>query len=136
MYLIKFSFILFISNILQYLYSIIDIIFISHIIGDYGVVALGNSASLMFIITSVSLGLSIGGSIIISKYKGANDSIKYKQSITTLLFLSALFSIIISVLGIIFSKHILIFMNVPKESFNYAYEYIRIIFSGVFLIYI
>ncbi len=136
MYLIKFSFILFISNILQYLYSIIDIIFISHIVGDYGVVALGNSASLMFIITSVSLGLSIGGSIIISKYKGANDSIKYKQSITTLLFLSALFSIIISVLGIIFSKHILIFMNVPKESFNYACDYIRIIFSGVFFIFL
>ncbi|WP_260848354.1 MATE family efflux transporter [Brachyspira hyodysenteriae] len=136
MYLIKFSFILFVSNILQYLYSIIDIIFISYIVGDYGVVALGNSASLMFIITSVSLGLSIGGSIIISKYKGANDTIKYHQSISTLLFLSALFSIIISVLGIIFSKHILIFMNVPKESFNYAYDYIRIIFSGVFFIFL
>ncbi|TVL67258.1 MATE family efflux transporter [Brachyspira hyodysenteriae] len=136
MYLIKFSFILFVSNILQYLYSIIDIIFISHIVGDYGVVALGNSASIMFIITSVSLGLSIGGSIIISKYKGANDTIKYHQSISTLLFLSALFSIIISVLGIIFSKHILIFMNVPKESFNYAYDYIRIIFSGVFFIFL
>ena len=136
MYLIKFSFILFISNILQYLYSIIDIIFISHIVGDDGVVALGNASSLMFIITSVSLGLSIGGSIIISKYRGANDTIKYQQSITALLFLSALFSIIISVFGIIFSKHILIFMNVPKESFNYAYDYIRIIFFGVFFIFL
>ncbi len=136
MYLIKFSFILFISNILQYLYSIIDIIFISHIVGDYGVIALGNSASLMFIVTSVSLGLSIGGSVIISKYRGSNDILKYKQSIGTLLFLSALFSIIISVLGIIFSRHILIFMKVPKESFNYAYDYIRIIFFGVFFMFL
>ncbi len=76
MYLIKFSFILFISNILQYLYSIIDIIFISHLVGDNGVIALGNCASIMFIITSISLGLSIGGSVIISKYKGADDYIK------------------------------------------------------------
>ena len=136
MYLIKFSFILFISNILQYLYSIIDIIFISHIVGDYGVIALGNSASLMFIVTSVSLGLSIGGSVIISKYRGSNDTLKYKQSIGTLLFLSALFSIIISVLGIIFSRHILIFMKVPKESFNYAYDYIKIIFFGVFFMFL
>ena len=136
MYLIKFSFILFISNILQYLYSIIDIIFISHIVGDYGVIALGNSASLMFIVTSVSLGLSIGGSVIISKYRGSNDILKYKQSIGTLLFLSALFSIIISVLGIIFSRHILIFMKVPKESFNYAYDYIKIIFFGVFFMFL
>ena len=136
MYLIKFSFILFISNILQYLYSIIDIIFISHLVGDNGVIALGNCASIMFIITSVSLGLSIGGSVIISKYKGADDNIKYKQSIGSLLFLSSSLALIISVIGLIFSRHILSFMNIPKESFKYADDYIKIIFSGVFFIFL
>uniref|UniRef100_UPI003F4B6EB7 MATE family efflux transporter n=1 Tax=Brachyspira catarrhinii TaxID=2528966 RepID=UPI003F4B6EB7 len=136
MYLIKFSFILFISNILQYLYSIIDIIFISHLVGDNGVIALGNCASIMFIITSVSLGLSIGGSVIISKYKGADDNIKYKQSIGSLLFLSSSLALIISIIGLIFSKHILSFMNIPKESFKYADDYIKIIFSGVFFIFL
>ncbi|CRF34986.1 multidrug transporter MATE [Brachyspira suanatina] len=136
MYLIKFSFILFISNILQYLYSIIDIIFISHLVGDNGVIALGNCASIMFIITSVSLGLSIGGSVIISKYKGADNNIKYKQAIGSLLFLSSSLAFIISIIGLIFSKHILSFMNIPKESFNYAYDYIKIIFSGTFFILI
>ena len=131
MYLIKFSFILFISNILQYLYSIADIIFISHSVGDNGVIALGNCASIMFIITSIHLGLSIGGSVIISKYRGSKDIIKYKQSIGSLLFLSFVSSIIIFVFGIIFSKQILLFMNIPKESFNYAYDYIKIIFFGV-----
>ena len=136
MYLIKFSFILFISNILQYLYSIIDIIFISHLVGDNGVIALGNCASIMFIITSVSLGLSIGGSVIISKYKGADDNIKYKQSIGNLLFLSSSLALIISIIGLIFSRHILSFMNIPKESFKYADDYIKIIFSGVFFIFL
>ncbi|MEI0559769.1 MATE family efflux transporter [Brachyspira intermedia] len=136
MYLIKFSFILFISNILQYLYSIIDIIFISHLVGDNGVIALGNCASIMFIITSVSLGLSIGGSVIISKYKGADDNIKYKQSIGSLLFLSSSLALIISIIGLIFSRHILSFMNIPKESFKYADDYIKIIFSGTFFIFI
>ena len=136
MYLIKFSFILFISNILQYLYSIIDIIFISHLVGDNGVIALGNCASIMFIITSVSLGLSIGGSVIISKYKGANNNIKYKQSIGSLLFLSSSLALIISIIGLIFSRHILSFMNIPKESFKYADDYIKIIFSGVFFIFL
>ena len=136
MYLIKFSFILFISNILQYLYSIIDIIFISHLVGDNGVIALGNCASIMFIITSVSLGLSIGGSVIISKYKGANNNIKYKQSIGSLLFLSLSLALIISIIGLIFSRHILSFMNIPKESFKYADDYIKIIFSGTFFIFL
>ena len=136
MYLIKFSFILFISNILQYLYSIIDIIFISHLVGDNGVIALGNCASIMFIITSVSLGLSIGGSVIISKYKGADDNIKYKQAIASLLFLSSSLALIISIVGLIFSRHILSFMNIPKESFKYADDYIKIIFSGVFFIFL
>ncbi|MEI0699932.1 MATE family efflux transporter [Brachyspira intermedia] len=136
MYLIKFSFILFISNILQYLYSIIDIIFISHLVGDNGVIALGNCASIMFIITSVSLGLSIGGSVIISKYKGANNNIKYKQSIGSLLFLSSSLALIISIIGLIFSRHILSFMNIPKESFKYADDYIKIIFSGTFFIFL
>ncbi|MEI0492148.1 MATE family efflux transporter [Brachyspira intermedia] len=136
MYLIKFSFILFISNILQYLYSIIDIIFISHLVGDNGVIALGNCASIMFIITSVSLGLSIGGSVIISKYKGANNNIKYKQSIGSLLFLSSSLALIISIIGLIFSRHILSFMNIPKESFKYANDYIKIIFSGTFFIFL
>ncbi|WP_028330995.1 MATE family efflux transporter [Brachyspira alvinipulli] len=131
MYLIKFSIILFISNTLQYLYSIIDIIFISHTVGKEGIAALGNCASIMFIVNSISLGLSIGGSVIISKYRGSKDIIKYKQSIGNLIFLAVLSSIIISIIGIIFSKQILIFMNIPKESFNYAYDYIRIIFIGV-----
>ena len=131
MYLIKFSIILFISNTLQYLYSIIDIIFISHTVGEEGITALGNCASIMFIVNSISLGLSIGGSVMISKYRGSKNVIKYKQSIGNLIFLSILFSIIISIIGIIFSKDILIFMNIPKESFNYAYDYIKIIFFGV-----
>ena len=131
MYLIKFSIILFISNTLQYLYSIIDIIFISHTVGEKGITALGNCASIMFIVNSISLGLSIGGSVIISKYRGSKNIVKYKQSIGNLIFLSVLFSIIISIIGIIFSKDILIFMNIPRESFNYAYDYINIIFTGV-----
>ena len=136
MYLIKFSIILFISNTLQYLYSIIDIIFISHIVGEEGITALGNCASIMFIVNSISLGLSIGGSVIISKYRGSKNVIKYKQSIGNLIFLSILFSMIISIIGIIFSKDILIFMNIPKESFNYAYDYIRIIFIGMLFIFL
>ncbi|OEJ14923.1 MATE family efflux transporter [Brachyspira hampsonii] len=136
MYLIKFSFILFISNILQYLYSITDIIFISHLLGENGVVALGNCASIMFIITSISLGLSIGGSVIISKYKGADDNTRYKQAIGSLLFLSSSAALIISIIGLIFSKKILLFMNIPKESFNYADDYIKIIFLGIFFIFL
>ncbi|WP_297277691.1 MATE family efflux transporter [uncultured Brachyspira sp.] len=136
MYLIKFSIILFISNTLQYLYSIIDIIFISHTVGEEGITALGNCASIMFIVNSISLGLSIGGSVMISKYRGSKNVIKYKQSIGNLIFLSILFSIIISIIGIIFSKDILIFMNIPKESFNYAYDYIKIIFIGMLFMFL
>ena len=136
MYLIKFSIILFISNTLQYLYSIIDIIFISHTVGEEGITALGNCASIMFIVNSISLGLSIGGSVIISKYRGSKNVIKYKQSIGNLIFLSILFSMIISMIGIIFSKDILIFMNIPKESFNYAYDYIKIIFIGMLFMFL
>ena len=124
MYFIKFSFILFISNILQYLYSIADIIFISHFESDNAVAALGNCASLMFVITSISVGLSIGGAVVISKYKGSEDDTKYKQSIGSLLFLSLVSSIIISLAGLIFYKQILTFMNIPKEAFNYACNYI------------
>ncbi|WP_241210765.1 MATE family efflux transporter, partial [Brachyspira hampsonii] len=129
-------FILFISNILQYLYSITDIIFISHLLGDNGVIALGNCASIMFIITSISLGLSIGGSVIISKYKGAYDNTRYKQAIGSLLFLSSAAALIISIIGLIFSKKILLFMNIPKESFKYADDYIKIIFLGIFFIFL
>ncbi|MEI0603337.1 MATE family efflux transporter [Brachyspira alvinipulli] len=136
MYLIKFSIILFISNTLQYLYSIIDIIFISHTVGEEGITALGNCASIMFIVNSISLGLSIGGSVIISKYRGSKNVIKYKQSIGNLIFLSILFSMIISMIGIIFSKDILMFMNIPKESFNYAYDYIKIIFTGMLFMFL
>lgn len=136
MYFIKFSFILFISNILQYLYSIADIIFISHFESDNAVAALGNCASLMFVITSISVGLSIGGAVVISKYKGSEDDTKYKQSIGSLLFLSLVSSIIISLAGLIFYKQILTFMNIPKEAFNYACNYIKIIFTGVIFMFL
>ncbi|WP_232817728.1 MATE family efflux transporter [Brachyspira hampsonii] len=90
----------------------------------------------MFIITSISLGLSIGGSVIISKYKGADDNTRYKQAIGSLLFLSSAAALIISIIGLIFSNKILLFMNIPKESFKYADDYIKIIFSGIFFIFL
>ena len=71
--LIRFAFPLFLANLLQALYNVVDMLVVGKIVGEIGLAAISNASMLCFIINSLCIGLTMGGSVLVAQYKGAGD---------------------------------------------------------------
>ena len=71
--LIRFAFPLFLANLLQALYNVVDMLVVGKIVGKTGLAAISNASMLCFIINSLCIGLTMGGSVLVAQYKGAGD---------------------------------------------------------------
>ena len=69
--LLSFAAPLFLANLLQSLYSIVDMAVVGRFVGSAGLAAVSSAAMLSFIIQSVCTGVTTGGAVLIAQYKGA-----------------------------------------------------------------
>ena len=125
-----------IGTIFQNLNSIVDAIFAGKMISTTALAAIGQIFPIYFIIIALGVGLSIGTTSLIANYIGSNDLQKGANVFTQSIVLSLIFSIIISIFGISFSRNIILTINQDIESLNYSTQYINIIFSGSIFIFI
>ena len=119
------------GNVLQNLYNWVDSIIVGNFLGYKALAAVNIAFPVMFILTSVILGLTMATSILISQYAGANDEQMIKNTIsTTTIFLGGA-AIIIAIIGTLFSKSFLVLVNTPPEIMKDAQSYLIIIMAGV-----
>lgn len=67
--LLSFAAPLFLANLLQSLYSIVDMAVVGRFVGSAGLAAVSSAAMLSFIIQSVCTGVTTGGAVLIAQYK-------------------------------------------------------------------
>jgi len=133
--LIRFAMPLLATNVLQSIYSIVDMLVVGRVVGKSGLAAISNASLLTFIINSICIGITLGGTVLIAQYKGAKDSRGQKETIGTLLTLSLFLSIIVTVLGLLVYKQLFILLNVPQEAMRDAIEYMQIICIGTVFVF-
>jgi Na+-driven multidrug efflux pump len=97
--LIKFAMPLFVANLLQSFYSIVDMLVVGRIVGSTGLAAISNASMISFIINSICIGVTMGGTVLVAQCKGANDEQGQKKTIGTLFTISVIASIIVTVIG-------------------------------------
>ena len=61
--LFHFSVPLFFANVLQAAYHLVDMMVIGHFVGSSGLAAVGNASMLCFIINSIGIGITLGGTV-------------------------------------------------------------------------
>lgn len=130
-HIILFAIPLFIGNIFQQVYNLVDTMIAGYNLGDNAIAAIGATSTLFSLITSFAGGLNNGYAIIVTQYFGAHDSEKFKRSTGALFVLNVVISIIITVVSLIFLKPLMRFLNVPEEIFKEAHLYIAVIFAGL-----
>lgn len=126
----KFSIPILIGNLFQQLYNIIGSIIVGHFLGKNELAAVGFSFNITLLLLAISMGITMGTSIIISQYYGAKDMHNIKKAIDTCYVFSFILSIIVTVLGICFSESILIFLKVPSEVLPLTKIFLNIILLG------
>ncbi|MDF2593375.1 MAG: family efflux transporter [Clostridia bacterium] len=119
------------GNVLQNLYNWVDSIIVGNYLGYEALAAVNIAFPIMFILTSVIMGLTMATSIMIAQYAGAKNERMIKKTIsTTTIFLGGA-AIIIAIVGVLLSKSFLVLVNTPPEIMKDAQSYLIIIMAGV-----
>jgi Na+-driven multidrug efflux pump len=134
--LIRFAIPLILGNFFQLTYNAADSIIVGRFVGPNALAAVGAASPIMNIIIFMIVGICLGMSVLMSEFYGSGDLKKLKREISTSFIAGGIFTLILIILGIIFSRTILSFMNTPDEIIDDATHFLQIIFIGLIFTFI
>ena len=126
-----FSIPLIFSNILQMFFNSADTIIVGKFAGDKALAAVGSTGSIVFLITSLFNGLATGTNVVVARYIGTGNKDKIKDSVHTSIALATAGGIVLTFIGLFFSKVFLRMMSTPEDFIDLSATYMRIYFMGV-----
>ena len=129
--LIAFSIPLLMGNIFQQLYNTVDSLVVGNFVGKEALAAVGSTGPVINTLITFFGGLSLGATVIISRYFGAHDDEKLHSAIETTLALTFISGVVCTVIGTIAAPWLLRFMDTPEDVMPEASTYLRIYFAGV-----
>lgn len=133
--LILFSLPVLISNIIQSLYSTVDMLIVGQYAGEIAMSGVNIGGQVSFIITNMIFGLSVGATVLVGQYKGANDRKSMHEVIATLLISLVVAAAVLTVIMIAIVDPILHTIKTPVESYNEAKKYFIISMMGTVFIF-
>lgn len=129
--ILRFAIPLFIGNIFQQFYSMVDTMVVGYHLGDTAIAAIGATASLYSLLINFANGLNNGYGIVVTQRFGARDEKRLKQAIAGMMLLDLGVTLTLTVLALTFLKPLMGFLNTPAEIFDLAHSYISVIFCGI-----
>lgn len=123
------------GSVFQQLFNVVDTWVIGNYVGKEALGAVGASFPIIFVLISLIVGISSGATVIISQYFGAKNNHMVKLTIDTTMVFLFWAAIIITVVGIVFSRQIFILIQLPPELMEDALLYFNIYLSGLILIF-
>ena len=122
----------FIGNVFQQLYSMVDTIIVGKFVGTKALAAVGSTGTITFLIIGFLLGLTTGITVLTSQKLGAGKMQEMRQTVGNAAIISIVVSIILTAMSMLGMHSLLKFMNTPDDIFGEAYQYIMIICGGIF----
>ena len=129
-HLVDYSIPLILGNMFQLTYNAVDSIIAGRFIGKEALAAEGTASPVMNIVILGMSGICMGASVLMSEFYGAGQKEKLKREMSTTVIFGCYFSVIIAILGGIFSKSLLGALGVPDEILGKAASYLSVIFLG------
>lgn len=128
--LIVFALPIVLTNLVQQLYSLVDVIVIGQFVGSIGTVGVNTGGEVADMLSPVAMGFSTAGQIYIAQLFGAKEEQKVKKTVGTLLTFMLGLSVILGLGAILLSQQILQLLNCPEEALQAATVYLIITAAG------
>jgi len=126
---------LFLSNVFQQLYNLSDIAIIGHALGDDALSAIGSVSTIYGFFNSFLFGMASGFGVVISKYYGARNPEQLRRAIYNTGFIALIWSVIITVTGLVTLKPLMRILKTPEVIFDMAYSYAVIVIGLSFFLF-
>ena len=133
--LLVFAVPLFLSNLLQAVYNMVDMIVVGRVVGEAGLSGVTIGGDILSFLTFISMGFSSASQVIISQYIGAGLKDKLSRFIGTMATSLMLCAVGMSVLALLLREHILSWLNTPAESWEQTLAYATTCMCGLVFIY-
>jgi len=133
--LLVFAWPLFLSNLLQVVYNMVDMIIVGNHLGRVGISAVSVGGDVSHFLTFVAMGFSSAGQVIIARLIGSSQREKLGRFVGTMSGFLLLCAAVLSALSFVFREGILRLMNTPPEAFDGALAYSLVCMAGLVFIY-
>ena len=119
------------GNVFQQLFGFVDTLIVGRFLGVEALAAVGCTGSLMFLMLGFVMGATSGFSIYTGQRFGAKDYDGIRYSVVVCMVLAVVMSIILGIIGVLYCRDLLEFMDTPPEIIDGAYSFIVIIYGGI-----
>ncbi len=113
------------ANLLNTLYTLVDLAIIGKFLGSEALSAASNSGQITFMLYAIGIGLGGGGQILISQLTGAGKRNEYQETIGTLVTFGIASAFVTTFIALAFGRPLLELINTPPEALDQAVEYLR-----------
>lgn len=110
-------------------FAFVDGIFIGQGTGDLGLTAVNLVAPIAALVTALAAGIGMGGSIMMSTYAGNKDERNMKNARGTTITLLSVISVLIFIVGGLFSKQIAVLLGAKADVLIPAFDYLKIVLT-------
>ena len=119
------------TGMLQLLFNAADVIVVGKFSGSAALAAVGATSSLVNLIVNTFIGVSVGVNILVARRVGCRDDDGVRRASHCAIALSAVLGLLVMVLGLLFSRPMLEWMDTPLDILEKSALYLKIYFLGV-----
>lgn len=130
--ILNFTIPVFIGNVFQQIYTMVDTIIVGKFVGTKALAAVGSTGTINFLILGFLMGMTAGFTVLTAQKFGAGDMESMRKTVGSAAILSLAVSVLMTAVSMLGMRWLLNFMNTPADIFDEAYEYIMIICGGIF----
>ena len=121
---------IFLGNLFQQLYNTVDSLIVGNFLGSNALAAVSSSGNLTFLLIGFLNGIAIGAGVVIARYFGARDAENMQRAIHTIVAFGLAASVAMTVIGVLLTPQILIWMDTPTSVMPNSVVYLKIYFMG------
>jgi putative MATE family efflux protein len=130
-HLVAFALPMLLGNLLQALYNTVDSIWVGRFLGANALASVSVGFPVIFALIAMVNGITMATTILVSQYFGAQQHKELVKTITNSLILLTALGLVISVIGVVFRRPLLLMINTPEEILDMAMTYLGIFMSGL-----
>ena len=134
--MLLFSLPIILGNIFQQAYNLADTLIVGRFLGAGALAAVGSAYTLMTFLNSLLIGLSMGAGALFSISYGRGDMAEMRKDIFNSTVLFSVIAVVLTAVCYLLTDRILALLQTPSELFEDEREYIKVIFSGIFFVFL
>lgn len=117
--------------LMESVFALVDLYFVGHLEhSSFAIQAVGLTESVITIVYSIAIGISMAATAVVARRIGEKDPVAAAKAGMQAILIAFAINSVISILGFIYAKEILLLMGASAEATEYGYKFTQIMIGG------